>query len=89
MDLMRKMVEDSYRTADRVTETVKLAPSRSSKDMRSTSCDGSSPGEILKQREPHSYNVTPGVLTSIVKQVRKTGNVHGREELANFLKRSV
>ena len=57
--------------------------------MRSNSYDGGSPSEIAKQKEPHSYNVTPGVLTSIVRQVRKTGHMQGREELADLLRRSV
>lgn len=65
IDFMRR-VEDCYKSADRIPETVKLIPSRS-QDMRSTSCDDSSPGDLLKQREVQSYNVTPGVLTSIVK----------------------
>ena len=57
--------------------------------MRSNSYDGGSPPEIAQQKEPHSYNVTPGVLTSIVRQVRKTGHIQGREELADLLRRSI
>ena len=85
---MRRVQEDSYKTESRALGAVKLIPSRSH-DMRSHSYDGGSPGETMKQREPHSYNVTPGVLTSIVKHVRKTGQIQGREELADLLRRSM